>query len=144
MTSREHEAELLAQKQLADQMCMQADAHFFGFAPNANRKEALRLYEESESYGNSKAMLALGSIYEKGLINENSERGGITSMGALESASTEPDFMKAWDYYDQACDTEPYATFKLGQFMEKGLYEEGNYRGKPSFHFAFNFYRKAV
>lgn len=59
-------------------------------------------------------MLALGSIYEKGLINENSERGGITSMGALESASTEPDFMKAWDSYDQASDMEPYATFKLG------------------------------
>ena len=84
MTSKEQEAELMAQKQLADQMCMQADAHFFGFAPNANRKEALRLYEESESYANSKAMLALGSIYEKGLINEKSERGGITSMGALE------------------------------------------------------------
>jgi len=144
MTSKEQEAELLAQKQLAEQMCMQADAHFFGFAPNANKKEALRLYEESESYGNSKAMLALGLIYEKGLINENSEQGGITSMGALESASTEPDFMKAWDYYDQASDMEPYATFKLGQFMEKGLYEEGNYRVKPSFHFAFNFYRKAV
>ena len=73
-------------------MNMCADAHFFGFAPNPNRKEARKLYEESESYGNSKAMLALGSIYEKGLIDDKSEKGGITCMGAKASASTEPDF----------------------------------------------------
>ena len=73
-------------------MCMQADANYFGFAPNANNREALRLYEESENYMNSKALLALGSIYEKGLINEKSERGGFTNMGAHEKMSGEPDF----------------------------------------------------
>ena len=64
-------------------MCMQADANFFGFLPNSSKKEALRLYEESESYANSKAMLALGSIHERGLINEKSEMGGMPNMGAL-------------------------------------------------------------
>lgn len=124
-------------------MCMQADAHFFGFLPNSNKKEALRLYEESESYANTKAMLALGSVHERGLINEKTEKGGIPNMGALEQPVTEPDFQKAFEYYDQASDTEPYALFKLGQFMENGLYEEG-YRGKPNLAWAFAFYRKAA
>lgn len=145
MTSKDNDEvdEAQAQTRLAQQMCMQADANFFGFAPNANNKEALRLYEESENLMNSKALLALGSIYEKGLINERSDRGGITNMGAVEIASGEPDFQKAFELYDQASDTEPYALFKLGQFMEKGLYEEG-YRGKPNLAFAFAFYRKAA
>ena len=92
MTLNEQEAEMLAQRQLADQMCMQADAHFFGFVPNGNKREALRLYEESESYSNSKALLALGSIHEKGLVNERTERGGILNMGAKEQSSAEPDY----------------------------------------------------
>jgi len=71
---------------------MQADANFFGFAANSSTREALRLYEESESYLNSKALLALGSIHEKGLINEKSERGGITNVGAIERRSGEPDY----------------------------------------------------
>ena len=85
MSLKDQEADLIAQKKLADQMCMQADANFFGFAPNSNKKEALRLYEESEreNYTNFKAILALGSVYEKGLINEKLERGGIMNMGAL-------------------------------------------------------------
>jgi len=124
-------------------MCMQADANFFGFAPNANNREALRLYEESESYNNSKALLALGSIHEKGLINLKSERGGLPNMGAIERTSGEPDYQKAFEYYDQASDIEPYPIFKLGQFMEKGLYE-GGYRGKPNLAWAFAFYRKAA
>lgn len=124
---------------------MQADAHFFGFAPKASKKEAMRLYEESEGYS-SKAMLALGSINEKGLIGSNNrnEHGGVSSMGAIEKSVTEPDFAKAFDYYDLASDTEPYALFKLGQFMENGLYQEGGYLGKPSFAWAFKFYQKAV
>ncbi len=65
-------------------MCMQADAIFFGFVPNSSKKEALRLYEESESYANSKAMLALGSVHERGLINDKSELCGLPSMGAVE------------------------------------------------------------
>ena len=43
----------------------------------------MRLYEESE-YANSKAMLALGSIHEKGLINESIDRGGVTGISAAE------------------------------------------------------------
>lgn len=74
----------------------------------------MRLYEESESYANSKAMLALGSIHEKGLINEKIDRGGTTSIGTVEQAVTEPDFSKAFEYYDQASDMESYALFKLG------------------------------
>ena len=144
LTLKEQEAEYLAQKQLAEQICLNADAHFFGFAPNSNKKEALRMYEESECYGNSKAMLALASIYEKGLINEANERGGQATEGVIERPAREPDFQKAYEYYDQASDTgiEPYATFKLGQFMEEGLYD--GYRGKPSMSFAFQFYLKAV
>ena len=79
---------------------MQADAHFFGFAQMADKKEAIRLYEMSEMNSNSKAMLALGSIHEKGLVNEGLEKGGLVSMGALERPATEPDFQKAFQYYD--------------------------------------------
>ena len=45
-------------------------------------------------------MLALGSIHEKGLINTTSVSGGITNMGALQTASADPDFQKAFEYYD--------------------------------------------
>ena len=38
--------------------------------------------------------------------------------------------------------TEPYATLKLGQFMEEGLYD--GYRSKPNMAYAFAFYRKAA
>ena len=79
---------------------MQADANFFGFAPNASRRQAMRLYEESESYGNSKAMLALGRIHERGLVDEHSKCGGAVRTGALELAVAEPDFSKAFEYYD--------------------------------------------
>ena len=88
-------------------------------------------------------MLAIGSIYEKGLVNENAERGGYQSLGAVERSCTDPDTSKAFEYYDNAAEAEPYALFKLGQFMEQGLYEEG-YRGKPNKTFAFAFYKKAI
>lgn len=78
---------------------MQADAHFFGFAPLADKREAMRLYEES-SDACAKAMLALGRIHEKGLVNERLERGGAASMGAKERPATEPDYPKAYEYYD--------------------------------------------
>ena len=42
------------------------------------------MVEESESYSNSKALLALGSIHEKGLVSEKSERGGTVQVGAME------------------------------------------------------------
>ena len=75
-------------------------------------------------------MLALGSIYEKGLVNVNSERGGCQTFGAIEKNCTEPDTSKAFEQYDNAAESEPYALYKLGQFMEQGLYEE--FRGKPN------------
>lgn len=55
------------------------------------------IYEESARSGCTKAMLALASIYER------------TNSSA------------AFKYYDEAGVTEPYALFKLGDFMEKGL-----------------------
>ena len=89
-------------------------------------------------------MLAMGSIYEKGLVNENAERGGCQSLGAAEKACAEPDTSKAWHYYDNAAaGEEPYALYKLGQFMEQGLYEDGC-RGKPNPTLAHAFYKKAI
>ena len=118
---------------------MQADAMFFGLIGNQDKKEALKLYEESESYGNSKATLAIGSIYEKGLINEKLENGGIINMGAIERSSAEPDFMKAFDQYDYASNFEPYAILKSGEFLERGLLDL-----QPFYTEAFKLYRKAA
>ena len=50
------------------------------------------MYEESESYGNPKAMLALASIHEKGLINDSNGRGGPTNEGVIERNAKDPDF----------------------------------------------------
>ena len=38
---------------------------------------------------------------------------------------------------------EPYALYKLGIFMETGLYEDG-YRGQKNTAFAFGFFKKAT
>ena len=67
----------------------------------------------------SKAILALAAIYEP------------TDSG------------KAFEYYDLAAETEPYALMKLGDFMETGLYEEG-FRGKKNTAFALGFYKRAT
>ena len=88
-------------------------------------------------------MLAMGTIYEKGLVNDTVEKGGCQSLGAIEKSCTEPNTAKAYDYYDTAAEEEPYALYKLGQFMEQGLFEEG-YRGKPNTQFAYAFYKKAI
>ena len=40
-------------------------------------------------------------------------------------------------------DNEPYGLYKLGHFMETGLYEEG-FRGQKNTGFAFGFYKKAT
>ena len=135
----------MLQKKRGDDLCLQADSLFFGFNKEnlPNRSAALRLYEESEQLGVSKASLAIGSIYEKGLVNPIEDRGGMQSLGAVEKNCAEPDTSKAFEYYDNAANEEPYALFKLGQFMEQGLYEEG-YRGKPNKTFAFAFYKKAI
>ena len=47
-------------------------------------------------------------------------------MGAIERISTQPDYMKAFEQYEYATNVEPYALYKVGEFMEKGhLYEDG-------------------
>ncbi len=76
-------------------MCIQADKLFFGFGSQPNKEAAISLYEDSASLGCSKAMLALAAIYEVS------------------------DPHKSYEYYDLASDDEPYALFKLGEFMEK-------------------------
>ena len=50
-------------------------------------------------------MLALGSIYDKGLVNENMVNGGLFEMGAQEKVCSEPNSKKAFDYYDLAGET---------------------------------------
>ena len=92
---------------------------FFGVGQKANQLDSIALYQESAENGSSKAMLALASILEP------------------------TDTTKAFLYYDQAAEYEPYALFKLGDFMEKGLYEEG-FRGKPNPGFAFAYFKKAT
>ena len=79
---------------------MQADIHFYGFGPEFSKLTAQKLYEESAKYGNQKAMLALASIYEKGLVNENMKNGGLLNMGAVEKTCGEPDKVKAFPYYN--------------------------------------------
>ena len=110
----------MLQKKRGEDLCLQADSAFFGFNKEnqPNRLAALRLYEESEKLECTKALLAMGSIYEKGLVNEQAERGGCQSLGAIEKNCTEPDTSKAFEYYDNVAESEPYALYKLGQFME--------------------------
>lgn len=77
------------------------------------------MYEESAKNDCTRAMLALATIYEP------------------------TDTKSAFKYYDQAAVSEPYALFKLGEFMEKGLYEEA-FRSKPNTALALGFYKKAI
>jgi len=64
-------------------------------------------------------------------------------MLALAALYEPEDTSLAFQYYDQAAVSEPYALFKLGEFMEKGLYDEG-FRSKPNSAFALGFYRRAT
>ena len=52
------------------------------------------------------------------MVDANTDRGGVQSLGAVEKRCTEPDTSKAFEYYDNAANEEPYALYKLGQFME--------------------------
>ena len=85
-------------------------------------------------------MLALGQIFEKGLVNENMQNGGIYSMGAVGKSCSEANNEKAFQYYDLAGETQAYALYKLGEFMENGMYGHG-YRGKAKPELAFAFYK---
>jgi TPR repeat protein len=75
-------------------------------------------------------MLALGSIYEKGLADEKT--CDQLTIGAIQRKQVPENTTKAFEFYDKAAEFEPYALFKLGQFMETGKYEEG-YKGIKNF-----------
>lgn len=97
-----------------------ADKLYFGIGGSKNREEAVKLYEESAEQGCTKAMLALAAMYEE---------KGETAV--------------AFENYDLAAQSEPYAMFKLGEFMEKGLYNK-EFRSKPSSVFALGLYKRAI
>jgi TPR repeat protein len=64
-------------------------------------------------------------------------------MLALAALYEPTDSALAFKYYDQAAVSEPYALYKLGDFMEKGLYDEG-FRSKPNAAFALGFFKRAT
>ena len=89
-------------------------------------------------------MLALASIHEKGLVNENMKNGGLLNMGAVERTCSEPDMVKAFPYYDKSrSQTDPYALYKLGYYMEIGQYGHG-YRGSKSPELALGLYKQSA
>jgi len=63
----------------------------------------------------SKAMLALASIHEKGLADDTKNN---LILGAIQKRQVCENSAKAFELYDKAAEFEPYALFKLGQFME--------------------------
>lgn len=65
-------------------------------------------------------------------------------MLALASIYEQKNSSAAFKYYDEAGVTEPYALFKLGDFMEKGLTYEHQFRGKPQPGFALGYYQRAA
>lgn len=73
----------------------------------------MQMYEESQYMDCSKAMLALGSIYEKGLADESENSNSIT-LGVQQKKKVPENTSKAFEYYDKAAEYEPYALFKLG------------------------------
>ena len=76
---------------------------------NKDIEKAIDLYEESAKLGNWDANLALGNIYEKGI--------GI-----------KVDLDMASYFYKAAAQLKhPYALFKAGQFIEKGI---GQYKSQ--------------
>lgn len=73
---------------------------------------------------NSKAMMALGQIYEQGI-------------------GVKPDLEKALAYYEYAAENfEPYAYYKIGVFLEQGIHTkcEG---GRPNREMAFQYFKEA-
>lgn len=61
----------------------------------------MQLYEESQFMDCSKAMLALGSIYEKGIADETQ---ATVTMGAVQRKSVQENSSKAFEYYDRAAE----------------------------------------
>lgn len=102
LNQREEENKQHKQSIQAQNLCYEADYIFFGFkkAEGDTLERAIQLYEESAHLGDSKAMMALGRIYENGL-------------------GTKPDFQKAYVYYDLAAAiNEPFALYWLGRACE--------------------------
>lgn len=64
-------------------------------------------------------------------------------MLALATIYEPTDTSIAFQFYDKAANSEPYALFKLGEFMENGLYDDG-FRSKPNTKFAHAFYKRAI
>lgn len=54
---------------------------FFGFKPEEKKVNFMQMYEESQYMDCPKAMLALGSIYEKGLADET--QCNLFTLGAV-------------------------------------------------------------
>ena len=92
---------------------------YFGIGTVQDKEQAVQLYKEAAESDSTKAMLALAALHEPS------------------------DTSQALWYYDHAAEHEPYALYKLGEFMESGLYG-GNFRSKPSLAFALGFYKKAT
>ena len=63
-------------------MCLNAYKLFFGLGDEVDKEAALHYYERAAKLGSSKAMLALGSIYETGLANSISLGGETTPSTA--------------------------------------------------------------
>lgn len=56
------------QQDKANRYCFNADCKFFGIGDEEeNINEAIKLYEKSAALNNTKAMMALGRIYEQGI-----------------------------------------------------------------------------
>jgi len=87
---------------IRDQLCLHADAQFFGFKPNT-KASYMQLYEESQFMDCSKAMLALASIYEKGIADETQ---AAVMMGALQRRTVQENSSKAFEYYDRAAEQD--------------------------------------
>lgn len=89
----------------SEQLLIDAHWYFYGEGTKKNVEKAIDLYEESARLGNINACMALGNFYEcnvDGQVNHD---------------------MAAY-YYRIAADLKkPFALFKIGQFIERGVHQ---------------------
>ena len=98
---KQQEEDQMKKSKQAENFCFQADCILFGFSKVETVESAISLYQKSVELGNSKAMMALGRIYERGI-------GGI-----------KVDLDKAFSFYDAAAnENEAYAIFWIGKQWE--------------------------
>ena len=101
---KQQEEDQMKKSKQAENFCFQADCILFGFSKVETVESAISLYQKSVELGNSKAMMALGRIYERGI-------GGI-----------KVDLDKAFSFYDAAAnENEAYAIFWIGKQWEVSL-----------------------